>query len=57
MTKREIFGKFDNLSEDELNAKDNKEVYAKNYVMTTVIKRWRGEKREATEKQMYLEEN
>ena len=39
MTKREIFEKFDNLSEDELNAKNNKEVYAKNDVMTTVIKR------------------
>ena len=45
MTKRGIFEKFDNLSEDELNAKNNKEVYAKNYVMTTVIKRCRGEKK------------
>ena len=45
MTKREIFEKFDNLSEDELNAKNNKEVYAKNDVMTTVIKRCRGEKK------------
>ena len=49
MTKREIFEKFDNLSEDELNAKNNKEVYAKNDVMTTVIKRCRGEKKEAKE--------
>ena len=30
ITKREIFEKFDNLSEGELNAKNNKEVYAKN---------------------------
>ena len=30
MTKREIFKKFDNLSENKLNAKNNKEVYAKN---------------------------
>ena len=37
MTKRQIFEKFDNLSEDELNTR-NKEVYAKNDVMTTVIK-------------------
>ena len=44
MTKRWIFEKFDNLSEDELNAKNNKEVYAKNDVMTTVIKCYRGEK-------------
>ena len=45
MTKREIFEKFDNLSENELNAKNNKEVYAKTDVMTTVIKRCRGEKK------------
>ena len=45
MTKREIFEKFDNLSEDELNAKNNKEVYAKNDVMTAVIKWCRGEKK------------
>ena len=45
MTKRKIFEKSDNLSEDELNAKNNKEVYAKNDVMTTVIKRCRDEKR------------
>ena len=45
MSKREIFENFDNLSEDELNAKNNKEVYAKNDVITTVIKRYRGGKR------------
>ena len=47
MTKREIFEKFNNLSKDELNAKNNKEVYAKNDVMTSVIKWCRGEKKEA----------
>ena len=45
MTKREIFEKFDNLNEDQLNAKNNKEVYVKNDVMATVIKRCRGEKK------------
>ena len=50
MTKRESFEKFDNLSEDELNAKDNKEVYAEDDVMTTVIKRCRGGKKKAKEK-------
>ena len=40
---REIFEKY-NLSENELKTK-NKEVYAKNYVMTTVIKCCRGEKK------------
>ena len=34
MSKRKFFEKFDNLSEDKLNAK-NKEVYAKNDVMAS----------------------
>ena len=50
MTKREIFEKFDNLNEDELNAKNNKKVYAKNDVMTTVIKRCRGGKKQSPKK-------
>ena len=50
MTKREIFEKFDNLSEDELNAKSRKEVYAKNDVVTTVIKRCRGEEKKKRRK-------
>ena len=45
MTEREIFEKHDNLSEDELNTKSNKNVYVENDVMTTVIKRCRGEKK------------
>ena len=45
MTEREIFEKYDNLSEDELSEKSNKNVYVKNDVMTTVIKRCRGEKK------------
>ena len=45
MTKREIFEKFDILSEDELNAKNNKEENAKDNVMATVIKRCKGEKK------------
>ena len=45
MTKRKIFEKFDNLSEDELNAENNKEFYDKNGVMNTVIKRCRGQKK------------
>ena len=50
MIKREIFKKFVNISEDKLNAKNNKEVYAKNDVMTTVIKRCRGEKKKRRKK-------
>ena len=42
MTEREIFEKYANLSENELYAKNNKYIYAKNDVMTTVIKRCRG---------------
>ena len=44
MTKRQIYKKFTNLSQEELNAKNNKKTYVKNDVMTTVIKRCRGEK-------------
>ena len=46
MTEREIFEKFDNLSEDELNTKSTKNVYIRNDVMTTVIKRCSGEKKD-----------
>ena len=49
-TKEQIKEKFDNLSKDELNAKSSKEVYVKNMVMSTVIKRCIGEKKEANEK-------
>ena len=45
MTEREIFKKFDNLNEDELNTKSNKNVYVKNTIMTNVIKHCRGEKK------------
>ena len=45
MTKREIYEKFTNLSKKELNTKNNKNPYARNDVMTTIIKRCRGEKR------------
>ena len=45
MTEREIFEKFDNLSEDELNTKSNKKVYVEHDVMTTVIKWCRGEEK------------
>ena len=45
MTEREIYEKFDNLSEEELNTKSNKNIYVRNDVMTTIIKRCRGEKK------------
>ena len=45
MTEREIFEKYDNLTEDELNTKSNKNVYVKNNVMSNIIKRCRGEKK------------
>ena len=47
MTEREIYEKFDDLSEDELNTKSNKNVYVKNNVMSNIIKHCRGEKKEA----------
>ena len=45
MTEKEIFEKFNDLSENEVNTKKNKKLYAKNDVMTTVIKHCRGEKK------------
>ena len=38
MTKRKIYKKFTNLSEKELNTKNNKKTYVRNDVMTTIIK-------------------
>ena len=46
MTERDIFEKYDHLSEDELSKKSNKNVYVKNHIMTTVIKCCRAEKRQ-----------
>ena len=46
MTEREIYEKYDNLSEDELNIKSNKNVFVKNNVVTNIIKHCRGEKKE-----------
>ena len=43
MTERNILKKFDHLSEIELNTKKQKVSYAKSDVMSTVIKRCRGE--------------
>ena len=43
ITEREIFENYDNLCEHELSEKGNKNVYDKNDVMTTVIKRCRSE--------------
>ena len=50
MTGREIFKKYANLSEDDLSEKSNKNVYVKNYVMTTVIKHSRGKQKEEKRK-------
>ena len=50
MTEKEIFEKYANLSEDELIEKSNKNVYVKNDVMSTVIKRCRGEKKRGERK-------
>ena len=45
MTKREIYEKYDDLIENELNKKSNKTVYVKNNIMTFVIKQCRGKKK------------
>ena len=49
MTERGIYEKFDNLREEELNTKSNKNVSVKNDVKSTVIKCCRGEKKEEQE--------
>ena len=46
MTKKQVYKKFTNLSQKELNTINNKNTYVKN-VMTTIIKRCREEKKEA----------
>ena len=38
MKKRKIYKKFINLSDEELNTKNNKKTYARNDAMTTIIK-------------------
>ena len=45
MNEKEIFEKYHDLNQTALNTKNNKEVYAKNVVMTTIIKRCRGEEK------------
>ena len=42
--KKQIYKKFTNLSQEKFNTINNKKTYAKNDVMTTVIKCCRGEK-------------
>ena len=49
ITERELYEKFDNLSEEELNTKSNKTVYVRSDVKTTIIKRCRGEKKRGIE--------
>ena len=44
MTKRKIYNTFTYLSKKELNTKNNKNHYVRNDVLTTTIKRCRGEK-------------
>ena len=44
MTKREIYKKFTNLNQEELNTKNDNKAYVKNDLLTTVIKPCRGEK-------------
>ena len=53
LTKKQVFENYTNLSEEKLSEKSNKNVYVKNNVMATVIKRCKGGgkiKKEAKEK-------
>ena len=55
MTERYIFEKFDNLSEEELNTKSNKNVYVENDVMTTVIECCRGKKKKRWKENRWIQ--
>ena len=44
MHEREVFEKYDNFSENELNTKSNKRVYVRNDNMTFIIKHCRKKK-------------
>ena len=52
MTEREAFKKFSDLSEDKLNTKSTKNVSVRNDVMTSIIKQYRGEKKEVTKEKI-----
>ena len=45
MTKKQIYKKFTNLSQEKLNTINKKKTYVKNNVMTTIIKCSGGEKK------------
>ena len=45
MTAKQIYTKFTNLSPEKLNTINNKKTYVKNNVITTIIKRCRGEEK------------
>ena len=57
MTEREIFEKYDNVREHELNSKNNKEVYITNNVMTSVIVSSKGEKKKVKKKEKKIKIN
>ena len=46
ITEKEIFKKFDILSEKKKNTKSNKNAFVKNTIMTNIIKHCKGEKKE-----------
>ena len=45
MTKKQIYKKFTNLRQEEMNTINNKKTFVKYNVMITIIKRCRGEKK------------
>ena len=55
MTEREIYEKFTNLNEDELNIKSNKSVYVKNNIMTNIIRHCKGEKKKRNKINIWIQ--
>ena len=46
MTEKEFSKTFNDLDEDDLHTKSNKNVFVKNTIMTNIIKNCKGEKQE-----------
>ena len=55
MTEREIFKKYDNLSENELNTKSNKDVYVRTDIIGSAIVHSTGEKGKKSKKNRWIQ--
>ena len=54
LTEREIYEKFDNLSKDELNTKNNKNTFIRINIMKNIIKHCRSEKKKRNKSNRWI---